>query len=151
MPLMSAAFEHWIGEAIELAVGCYGDGDEAPILLGEGRAEKRHLVELQVAGEVDGNAVWDVARELVDKKWLRYAIVVSGYYKAGRSRKPAILLECADRSMPEAIVLAQPFRTKPRRPRCVSDGDVFLVEKRANQLQPRVPLKDPPKKSRQKP
>lgn len=127
-------FEQWLVGAIDLALGCYAEGDEAPFLVGLDGLGQQHLVEIQVEGEVDGDSIWKLGRELVAEDWRRYAIVMSGFYSAGSAKKPAVIMECAECDMPEAVILAQPFRQKKRPPSCERAGDIVIIDRPPNLL-----------------
>lgn len=130
------AFEDWMASAIGLALRCYAEGDETPLLMGVDAKGQQHLVEIQIAGELDGQHLANLARDIVDAKWRRYAILMSGFYTSGRTKKPAVIVECGEAGMAEAMMLAQPYRLRKRPPTCEPVGAPVVVETVPNPLKP---------------
>jgi hypothetical protein len=118
MSEMGAELQRLALEALDLAVGCFCEGDQNPFIIFEEEDGKSHLIDVQSADDViDPRLVEDarqfVSNDLVDA--LRYAIAYDGYLTLDGAKCDAAFVEAGERGEPKAFVLAQRYRLKKRK------------------------------------
>ena len=130
MSAMGQTLQQLVLEALDLAVGCFSDGEHNPFIIFHDNAGKSHLIDVKSA---DGNIypeLVDDARRIVSEgadQPQRYAIAYDGYLTTDGVKRDAAFVEAGERGDAEAFVVAQCYRIKKRTKGVEKVGDPAIV------------------------
>ena len=130
MSEMGKELQELVLEALDLAVGCFSEGEQNPFVIFQDEAGKSQLIDVKSAdGVIDPRLVDDARRivsEVMDQAQ-RYAIAYDGYLTTDGVKCDAAFVEAGERGEPEALVVAQCYRIKKRSKRVEKVGDPCIV------------------------
>jgi hypothetical protein len=127
---MGVELQELVLEALDLAVGCFSEGEQNPFVIFHDRAGKSQLIDVKGAdGNIDPQLVDDARRivsEVIDQPQ-RYAIAYDGYLTTDGVKYDAAFVEAGERGEPEAFVVAQCYRVKKRKKGVEKVGNPLIV------------------------
>ena len=127
---MGDELQQLVLEALDLAVGCFSDGEHNPFVIFHDDTGKSHLIDVKSA---DGNIspeLVDDARRIVSEaadQPQRYAIAYDGYLTTDGVKRDAAFVEAGEQGDTEAFVVAQCYRIKKRPKGVEKVGDPVIV------------------------
>lgn len=137
---MTETLQHLVLEALELALGCFSDGDRAPFVMFDDESGQRNLVDFKSTdGVIDARLV-ESARQFVDSSTSvsRYAIVWDGLVTEDDRKIDAAIAEVGERGEPEAYLVAQKYKSIKKTRESKKLGKPMLVGTAPQRLAPAV-------------
>jgi hypothetical protein len=116
MASISEELRQWIIQALDLGVGCVGDGDHAPFVMLLDEEGKEHLFDLHSADGVIDSRLVSTGREIIRQHETaqHHALVWDGYLTRDGKKQGAVFVEAGARGDTEAYVFAQTYNQKKR-------------------------------------